>query len=76
MAERRGVGPRFSAAPFASPLASVALQVVHPPRDQWLDILTGAGLSRAGAGQTAELMDSISDASIGFSGQGERRTAA
>jgi uncharacterized protein YbjT (DUF2867 family) len=70
--------PRYSAQDVASALGRTlgrTLEVVYPPRDQWLDILTDAGLSKAGAEQMAELMDSINDGRIGFSGQGERRTA-
>lgn len=52
------------------------LQLVHPPRAQWLEILTGAGLSRRGAEEMAELTDCINDGSIGFSGEGERRTSS
>lgn len=69
---------RYTAQDVASDLARVlgrTLEVVYAPRAEWNDILTGAGLSRAGAQQMAELMDSINSGRIGFSGLGERRTA-
>lgn len=69
---------RYGAPDIAGALGEVLgkhLEPVYPPRDQWQDILTEAGLSGAGAGQMAELMDSVNSGRIGFSGTGERRTA-
>ncbi|HVL74737.1 MAG TPA: NmrA family NAD(P)-binding protein [Noviherbaspirillum sp.] len=51
------------------------LEVVYPPRSEWNGILEGAGLSRIGAAQMAELFDCINSGRIGFSGEGEYRTA-
>lgn len=50
------------------------LEVVYPPRNEWNDILIGAGLSHAGAAQMAELMDGINAGRLGLSGEGECRT--
>jgi uncharacterized protein YbjT (DUF2867 family) len=69
---------RYSAQDVALDLARLLgkpLEVVYPPRSEWNDILTGAGLSKAGAVQMVELMDSINEGRIGFSGEGEYRTA-
>lgn len=69
---------RYSAQDVALDLARLLgkhLEVVYPPRSEWNDILTGAGLSQVGAIQMAELIDSINAGRIGFSGEGEYRTA-
>ncbi|HEV2608701.1 MAG TPA: NAD(P)H-binding protein [Noviherbaspirillum sp.] len=69
---------RYSAQDVALDLARILgnpLEVIYPPRSVWHDILTGAGLSQTGAVQMAELIDSINADRIGFSGEGECRTA-
>jgi uncharacterized protein YbjT (DUF2867 family) len=69
---------RYSAQDLALDLARLlgkSLEVVHPPRSEWHGILTEAGLSQKGATQMAELIDSINNERIGFSGEGEYRTA-
>lgn len=69
---------RYSAQDVALDLAQLLgkhLEVVYPPRSEWNGILTSAGLSQAGALQMAELIDSINAGRIGFSGEGEYRTA-
>ncbi|HYD96553.1 MAG TPA: NmrA family NAD(P)-binding protein [Noviherbaspirillum sp.] len=70
---------RYSAQDVALDLARLLgkhLEVVYPPRSEWNDILTGAGLSQLGAAQMAELIDNINAGRIGFSGEGEYRTAS
>lgn len=68
----------YSAQDVALELAQLLeknLEVVYPQRSEWHDVLTHAGLSPTGARQMAELMDSINAGRIGFSGEGEYRTA-
>ncbi|WP_334190019.1 NmrA family NAD(P)-binding protein [Noviherbaspirillum sp.] len=68
---------RYSAQDVALELAQLLgkpLDVVYPPRSAWNGILTDAGLSQTGAAQMAELIDSINEDRIGFSGEGEYRT--
>jgi uncharacterized protein YbjT (DUF2867 family) len=46
------------------------IQLVQPPRDQWVGILTGAGLGQPYAELLAELNDGINSGHVQFSGRG------
>lgn len=52
------------------------VQVVSPPREAWVSILTGAGLGPAYAGLLAEMYDGINSGHVRFSGDGEARRGA
>lgn len=70
-------GPElFSADDAAAAMARVLgkpVQVVTPPREAWVGILTGAGLGPAYAGLLAEMYDGINSGHVRFSGDGEAR---
>jgi uncharacterized protein YbjT (DUF2867 family) len=65
-------GPEPLSADDAAAVASAALgkpvSVVVLPRDQWIPVLTGAGLGEAYAGLLAELYDGINSGHIRFAG--------
>jgi uncharacterized protein YbjT (DUF2867 family) len=69
-------GNRFSVRDVAEAMGQALgkpVQPVLPPRESWVGILTGAGLSKAFAELIAEMNDGINSGHIGFSGKAEKR---
>ena len=66
-------GPVPASARDAAAAMSAALgkpvQAVQPPRDQWVGILTGAGLGEAYAHAIAEMYDGINSGHVRFEGR-------
>ena len=66
-------GPVPASAQGAAAAMSAALgkpvQAVQPPRDQWVGILTGAGLGEAYAHAIAEMYDGINSGHVRFEGR-------
>jgi uncharacterized protein YbjT (DUF2867 family) len=66
----------FSAEDAAAAMAAALgkpVMVVQPPREQWVPILTGAGLSTAFAELIAEMNDGINTGLVRFEGVGDQR---
>jgi uncharacterized protein YbjT (DUF2867 family) len=66
----------FSAQDAADAMSKVLgkpVTVVQPPREQWVPILTGAGMGAAIAELLAELNDGINSGHVRFEGVGDQR---
>ena len=72
LASREGYSAQ-DAADAMSALLGKPVTVVQPPREQWVPILTGVGLSSAFAELLAEINDGINSGHVRFEGVGDQR---